>query len=560
MESVKYIFHYLFYIFIYRNKFLSSLYYLFLKFFLKKNNDILYENISKIKQDFKNNYDGLVICNSNLNFKNINNLLQIVSFLDYFKGVNLKPLIFNSFNYKKKLSIIDFIAARHFLSSSSLNFFEVSKISNKILKKNYDEILKFEFKNVSCGKYAASTSMRMLRVAKIDLKKPKHFANLKFNLIKSIIYADAAHNFIEKNDVRYAVFNDRGYCGEGELYDVCILNKIKCLQFIATYKNQEILVKKFTKKNRDEHPSSVSDDTWTQLLKLNFDKVQLDYLDQEIKNSYMTNTWYPSAGTMVGKNITDSNKIIEEIGIINKKKIAVIFPHIFWDGTFFYGKDLFENYEEWFRETLKAAEKNQDVNWIIKAHPSNVVKDKQENINHNKQEREREIIEELFNKIPPNFYYLSSKSKINTFYLLNILDFCITVRGTVALEAAMRGKVSIICGTGRYDNKDFTYDFNDQAEYKNVIQRLPVFENSIEQQSIKAKRFAYASLICKNFNPQNISFYWENSINSDLKVKFLQKDERDDKRQNVDDKFIGWLKNDDVDFFDDPKQLWKFDF
>ena len=41
---------------------------------------------------------------------------------------------------------------------------------------------------------------------------------------------------------------------------------------------------------------------------------------------------------MVGKNLRNIKDILTEIGIKNSKKNAVIFPHIFWDGTFFLWK------------------------------------------------------------------------------------------------------------------------------------------------------------------------------------------------------------------------------
>ena len=57
---------------------------------------------------------------------------------------------------------------------------------------------------------------------------------------------------------------------------------------------------------------------------------------------------------------------IKKFNLDPNKKIAVLFSHIFWDGTF-YGEDLFIDYEDWFRETLKVMIKK-DVNWIIKVH------------------------------------------------------------------------------------------------------------------------------------------------------------------------------------------------
>ena len=40
----------------------------------------------------------------------------------------------------------------------------------------------------------------------------------------------------------------------------------------------------------------------------------------------------------------------------------------------FYGSDLFDDQEEWFVETVRAACENDRVNWIIKLHPANVWK------------------------------------------------------------------------------------------------------------------------------------------------------------------------------------------
>ena len=43
----------------------------------------------------------------------------------------------------------------------------------------------------------------------------------------------------------------------------------------------------------------------------------------------------------------------------------MIFNHIFWDGTFFYGEDVFSTYREWFLETIKVAHKNKNIHWLL---------------------------------------------------------------------------------------------------------------------------------------------------------------------------------------------------
>ena len=71
--------------------------------------------------------------------------------------------------------------------------------------------------------------------------------------------------------------------------------------------------------------------------------------------SYLKNEWYPSAGTVVGRDFANQDIIKKYLAFSKQKKLAVVFNHIFWDASFFYGSDLFLHYQEWFYETYKIA-------------------------------------------------------------------------------------------------------------------------------------------------------------------------------------------------------------
>ena len=104
---------------------------------------------------------------------------------------------------------------------------------------------------------------------------------------------------------------------------------------------------------------------------------------------------------------------IKKFNLDPNKKIAVLFSHIFWDGTFFYGEDLFIDYEDWFRETLKVMIKKKDVNWIIKVHQRNVVKNKRDiKINTS----EVDILNGICKK-PKNIILVDSNDSISTFHI-----------------------------------------------------------------------------------------------------------------------------------------------
>lgn len=558
MDYKKYLISSFFQFYLLRSKSFSNIYSFFFKlvnFFIlprKKKLSLFCQKLEKFKKKI-NKFNGYVITNSNISFNDLDHFFFTCELLNYFKKLNLKPIIFQTKQLESQLSSFDFFLERHLIFYSDLKNSFLNKEINHVLKKNIDEVINYRYEGVACGKYAISSSMRILRVSQIDLKKKSHKLCIFYNLKKSILYTNASLNYLKKYDVKFALFNDRGYAGEGELYDLCIIKNIKCIQFISTYKNNSLLIKKFTKSNKLDHPSSVGGKIWEVSSKFDLTLKQKNFLDNEIKNGYLKNTWYPSAGTMVGKNLTDPKQILDEIGIQNTKKIAVIFPHIFWDGTFFYGNDLFSSYEEWFKQTLKLAEKNKNINWIIKAHPSNQIKNYQDNIKEKLVEPELEHILGLFGKLPKNIFYLSSKSKINTYFLLDIIDYCLTVRGTVGIEAAMRGKEVITAGTGRYENKGFTSNFMNLTDYQNTILNLHQFKSGLGQVKELSYKFAYISLICKNYSPKDFNFFYTPDFKSKLQVSV---NNIQNLNENTENDIVNWLSNSDEDYFKDPLNEW----
>jgi len=178
-----------------------------------------------------------------------------------------------------------------------------------------------------------------------------------------------------------------------------------------------------------------------------------------------------------------------------RKKTAVIFPHILWDGTFFWGTDLFRNYEEWLIETVRAACRNDQVNWIINLHPANVVKNQRDGVHG--APSEAVAIQTQIGRLPPHVHVIPADSEINTFSLFRVMDYCLTVRGTIGIEAASFGIPVLTAGTGRYDRKGFTIDSDSPEEYLQRLanlQRIPPL--SPEQREL-AERFAYGAFVLR---------------------------------------------------------------
>ena len=559
MTLIKFLIFSLIHFLIYRVKFLY-LFISYLQFFFlnKKSKKNILNSLKIFKDSNKKNFRTIknnkkkIIYNSLIPLTECNHVIQSSFILNCFYSLGCKPGFFKSYIYKNffKKNGYEIFYPLEFYSNISNK--KLSHIVNKIELTSLDNLINYTYKDIQCGKYALSSSMRYLRKSTIDFKNSKDKRCVNFFLKKSILLANASIFFLEnEKNIDYALFNDRGYCGEGEFFDQCIIKNIKCIQFIASYKNNIFLLKKFNKNNKNDHPSAISDKLWNEYDKKEISDDQKSFLENEIYQMYNTNEWYPSAGTMVGKKILHKNELAKKIGNLDsEKKIAVIFPHIFWDGTFFYGDDLYNNYEEWYEETICYAVQNKNINWIIKAHPSNIVKNIQDNT-YPKEERELTILKKIVGEIPDNIFYLPSNFKYSTYHLFDLLDYCITVRGTVGIEAAMRNKIVITAGTGRYDNKGFTDNIMNKEEYRKTLMNLHSFKSLNTNSKNKAIKFAYLSLICKNisFTGLNLKYQknYQSQLISDVNKELLLGENSKKEIQN----FVQWLENDDIDYFND---------
>ena len=174
------------------------------------------------------------------------------------------------------------------------------------------------------------------------------------------------------------------------------------------------------------------------------------------------------------------------------RRTVLVFPHIFWDGTFFWGRDLFDDYEAFFVETMKVAYRTPDVNWIVKVHPANLVKNSRDGVDGPL--GEWQVLRSL-GPLPPHIRVLDASTDISTLSLFEVGDVCVTVRGTVGLEAACFGLATVTAGTGRYDHLGFTIDPDTREEFLQTIAAAATLAKPTAQAIDNARRYAHGILL-----------------------------------------------------------------
>jgi hypothetical protein len=170
-----------------------------------------------------------------------------------------------------------------------------------------------------------------------------------------------------------------------------------------------------------------------------------------------------------GKKLKSPDEVRQQLGLDPKKKTGVIFSHVAWDAAFFFGTGLFDDFEDWLYQTVEYVSREcPNMNWIVKVHPFNVFKLQRESV---KDTSEMRLLAPLL-PLPNHVKIMQPDTDINTQSLFQVVDYVLTVNGTVGMEFPCFGIPALLAGTGRYNNRGFTIDAQSRTEYFNYLKNL----------------------------------------------------------------------------------------
>jgi hypothetical protein len=371
------------------------------------------------------------------------------------------------------------------------------------------ELLTVNYEGARVGLIAVATVRRSLRLGSIDLSSPQQRHVLTKQLALAMHYASASRCIVQTVNPQLMLFGDGVYSPEGELVDICLANGINAISWNVAHKSNTLMLKRYTPGNRECDLSSLSDESWQLLRSIEWTHIHHEQLEREIYDTYITGDWYGSCGTQFNKRVFNATAVIEEIGLDPTKKTVFIFPHILWDSSLNRGKDLFQDYEEWLTETVRAACANDGVNWVIKIHPAHVGKSVQDGFHG--EPAEVLALRRHIGELPPHVFFIPADSPISTISLFAVMDYCLTVRGTIGIEAARLGIPVLTAGTGRYDRKGFTIDSETREEFLEKvahIQEIPRLSPTAQE---LAERFAYGLFMLRPLPLTTITLEYRDS-------------------------------------------------
>lgn len=338
---------------------------------------------------------------------------------------------------------------------------------------------KLRYNNVSAGKYLyediiRTSSLSTIRNArnKICLKKMIHLLWMCASLDK----------FFKKHKPVYAVVDDLAY---HEAIIICLFKKHGAkLRNISTKIEEEVFI--------DEKGEPVRRGGWMHdCIKEQFDEVSdaAELADELLALNFAGITGRSiDRGAFKGKEVLSREELTKELGLDPSKKNAVIMAHTFTDAVFNYGDIYFRDYYDWLEQTLKMAEDIDDVNWILKPHPTRKA-----------YHEDTDSIEKMYERHKkPHIFLLPDK--ISGGSIKELADVLLTIGGNAGAEFACFGIPAVIVGKPYYRGFGFTIEPSDINEYEKILKGIAGIERLSDEQIMNARKVYYYKKKGRRYN------------------------------------------------------------
>ena len=391
---------------------------------------------------------------------------------------------FNLFGIKHLIDWVDFIRGL------DLSPDEIHRIASDLLGDNITvpRVMDLEFHGVDIGKQALSMTCRKRVEGKLDLSDKETFQLLYQQVFDAVTNVLAAEEFFDRYPLKKLLVRDSGYIPNGPIYEVALKRGIDCIIVERGVRRSSWVFKRYTVETRRRNPFSLSSETWEEIKQHKWTKDLDGKLEAEFKERYEPNSENDMRRLQAGKKIWPTSEVQRELGLDSSKKTVIVFSHVAWDACFFYGKGLFNEFEDWLYQTVAfAKDHGSQLNWIVKIHPGNVYKLQRETVDDTSEMR---LLKPLF-PFPDHIKIVHPDTDINTRSLFGLADYILSCQGTVGMEFPCHGVPAVIAGSGNYSGRGFTVEPRTKEAYFETLMNIDAIPPMDEQSIELARKYFY---------------------------------------------------------------------
>jgi hypothetical protein len=346
----------------------------------------------------------------------------------------------------------------------------------------------YEYRGVRVGRQALATVVRFRHEPRVDLDDPVVRQELARTLGYGLEGVHVGERLFEQRRPDALLMIERGYAGLGAFSDVALQRGIEVVQFGSAHRDDAFLLKRYDLANRDLHPRSLDDHTWSRLLEGGWTEERETALEQELSSREQAK-WFIARHARHSARRRGPDALRRDLGLDPRRKTAVLFSHVLWDAAMFYGQDVFDDQGQWFEQTLRLAAEDDRVQWLVKLHPALFWKLEQDGVR--REPAELAMIREAVGDLPEHMRLIQPDDDVDNVDLFQIVDVGVTIRGTVGLELPRLGIPVLTAGTSDYAGRGFTIDATDREAYARNVRAIAELERLDAEQIRLANLYAY---------------------------------------------------------------------
>ncbi len=329
------------------------------------------------------------------------------------------------------------------------SFWLVLKFAFK--RRNGKDLLNLEYRGLQIGDLTYDTILRGRKdVFTID---KLGYRCLEY-VFKTYLFYFAYSALLEKYDCKYVIISHKTYMNVGMFAKIANKKGITVIlvspRQIRTYRDEDVCESRWLPTQADYKRASEHKE-------MIINKVD-EYLGVLLSGGI---NHHDARNAYRDKVIYTGERFRTNMNINNDMPIVFVMAHVFSDDPHGVSWQIYKDYYTWFNATLKIAADINNVNWVVKPHPSAAL------------HGEAGVVEKLtekYREYSDNIYL--SPQDLSTASIKDIAKAIITVGGSAGLELSCFGIPSIVCSKTFYSGYGFTIEPKTEKEYRRFLKQI----------------------------------------------------------------------------------------
>jgi len=185
------------------------------------------------------------------------------------------------------------------------------------------------------------------------------------------------------------------------------------------------------------------------------------------------------------KPVEDYDSFAKELGLDRNKPTVGLLTNVMWDAQLHFTANAFPNMLEWVVETIRYFWQRSDLQLLIRIHPAEI-----RGTIPSRQPLLAEI-QRIFPSLPDNVFIIEPESQISTYAAMEHCDTVIIYGTKTGVELSSVGIPTIVGGEAWIRNKGLTMDASSPAEYRRLLDQLPLGRRMDAKTTKLARQYAY---------------------------------------------------------------------